>query len=1011
MSQANLDRVKRIFHQLMEAAEPERERLLDTLCGEDDSLRGQVVSLLAADAAGSDILSTREIEEVHAGQAAPPAEPEQPIEGPGSRIGPYKLLQVIGEGGFGVVYMAEQEAPIRRRVALKVVKPGMDTKQVIARFEAERQALAILDHPNIAKVFEAGTTPTGRPYFVMELVRGIPITEYCDEQRLDTKERLALFADVCGAVHHAHKHGIIHRDIKPSNILVTLHDGTPVPMVIDFGIAKATHQRLTERTLFTEFNQFIGTPAYMAPEQAAYEGLDVDGRSDVYSLGVLLYELLTGTPPFDTAVMKRAAYDEILRILKEEEPPKPSTRISAMGAASATNASRRRLDTVGLVRLLRGDLDWIVMKALEKDRRRRYESAAEMAGDISRYFNHQPILARRPSRIYRARKLFRRRRGPFMAAAVTVLALVADVAYVSWQRHQAPAGAGTSGMPATQIRRLLMSDAGCYLEGIRPSPDGTRLAYGDNCTDGALYVRDLASGETRRVTDEGFYLGAVWSPDGTKLAAMNLNAGFYHPGEPFSIIDLRSGAVETPDVLKNTWFSPRDWSPDGQLLSGVRENGDKTSSSVVVSLRTGEFITLASAVNAGEGLPTFSPDGRYVAFSDHIDGNQDVYVMDLSTRERVRVTSAPESEGYPLWSPDGGLLAYQGRGGLWAVGMTDGRPDAGAYLVGDEGGWQSSWVKGGYFFSTSHSLARAYRIPVDLGTARVTGPAEAFPEADGHGRFAWSPDGGRVAAADWFGDWSKIYVADEHSETAFPVGDEIQTTKLWWSSDGREILFTSKTLAQRDKRQTVYVLNPSDGSMRELFPRLDSIAHIHVSPDGRKMVFHHGDYASIRQELRISDLGNPDGLVLATGDHPDGPFSGMFGQPLFSPGGSQIAFLRQQQLPQVHTSSLWVVPADGSREPRLLVRAPLIQRIIWHPNSRFIAFERTDPKNHTGRSIYVVSLETGEVQQVVDLSESEETINLNHWSPDGRWIGYSELQGTMEYWMVKDPLAEALGGL
>jgi Tol biopolymer transport system component len=570
-----------------------------------------------------------------------------------------------------------------------------------------------------------------------------------------------------------------------------------------------------------------------------------------------------------------------------------------------------------------------------------------------------------------------------------------------------PQPAGAPEVPGTQVRRLLMSDAGCYLEGIQPSPDGTRLAYSDICTDGAVYVRDLSSGETRRVTDEGFYVGAVWSPDGTKLAAMNFNAGFHHPGEPFNIIDLHSGAVETPDVLKNTWLRPRAWSPDGERISGTRENGDKTSSSVVVSLRTGEFITLSSAVNESVGPSTFSPDGRYVAFADDRDGNQDIYVMDLSTGDRVQVSSAPGSESQPLWSPDGAVLVYQGRGGLWAVDMADGRPAADPYLVGGEAGWQSSWVRGGYFSSASHRFTRAYRIPVDPGTARPTGSPEVFPDVDGHDWFAWSPDGKKVAAADWEGDWDQIYVADGRSVTAFPVGNEIMTTKLWWSSDGQDILFTSKTLAQRDKRKTVYVLNPSDGSMREMFPRLDSVTHIHVSPDGRRMVFLHGDVASVTQELRVSDVGNSEGIVLTTGDHPDGRLSGMFGQPRFSPDGSRVAFLRQERSdPEVLSSSLWVVPADGSREPRLLARAPVIQRIVWHPNSRFIAFLKWDPGNDATNSISVVSLETGEVHEVLQPSAEPGNIRLNDWSPDGRWIGFSEVQGTMEYWMVDDPLGE-----
>ena len=296
-------------------------------------------------------------------------------EGPGTVFGPYKLLEQIGEGGFGVVFMAEQQQPVRRKVALKVLKPGMDTRQVIARFEAERQALALMDHPNIARVFDGGETPTGRPYFVMELVRGIPITDFCDQNHLTIRERLELFVNVCQAVQHAHQKGIIHRDIKPSNVLVTLHDGTPVVKVIDFGIAKATGQQLTDKTLFTNFAQLIGTPLYMSPEQAALSGLDVDTRSDIYSLGVLLYELLTGTTPFDKDRLETAGYDEIRRIIREEEPPKPSTRMSTLGQAATTHRHNRKSDPKRLSQLFRGELDWIVMKALEKDRNRRYETA------------------------------------------------------------------------------------------------------------------------------------------------------------------------------------------------------------------------------------------------------------------------------------------------------------------------------------------------------------------------------------------------------------------------------------------------------------------------------------------------------------------------------------------------------------------------------------------------------------------------------------------------------------
>jgi hypothetical protein len=412
-------------------AADERARYLEAACRDKPELRQRVEALLQAREQVGEFLKQDalggELDRIESSVA----------EGPGTVIGRYKLLEQIGEGGFGVVFMAEQVEPIQRRVALKIVKPGMDTKQVIARFEAERQALALMDHPNIAHVFDAGATDTGRPYFVMELVIGVPLTRFCDANNLPPRERLKLFLTVCEAVQHAHQKGIIHRDLKPANILVTLHDGKPVPKVIDFGTAKALQQRLTEKTLFTAYGKLIGTPQYMSPEQAEMSGLDVDTRADIYSLGVLLYELLTGTTPFEAERLRAAAFEEMLRIIREEEPPKPSTRVSTLGGRATEIAGHRQVDPALLRRTLQGDLDWIVMKALEKDRARRYDTASGLAMDIQRHLNIEPVVACPPSNFYRFQKMARRHKLAFASGGAVVLVLALGIIASTWQAVRA----------------------------------------------------------------------------------------------------------------------------------------------------------------------------------------------------------------------------------------------------------------------------------------------------------------------------------------------------------------------------------------------------------------------------------------------------------------------------------------------------------------------------------------------------------------------------------------------
>jgi serine/threonine protein kinase/tetratricopeptide (TPR) repeat protein len=429
-------RANELFLKAMELiTADERQKYLASACAGDEALRAEVESLLEASSRAGGFLESP--------ASAPVGDPyptvDDPIaERPGTVIGPYKLLQRIGEGGMGSVFMAEQTHPVQRKVALKIIKPGMDSHHVMVRFEAERQALALMDHPNIAKVLDAGTTETGRPYFVMELVKGMSITKYCDEHRLSPKQRLELFMPVCQAIQHAHQKGIIHRDLKPSNVLVTEYDDKPVAKVIDFGVAKATGSKLTEHTMFTGFGQVVGTLEYMSPEQAKWNALDIDTRTDIYALGVLLYELLTGTTPFEKKRLREAALDEILRIIREEEPPRPSTRLST-AEGLPTLAANRGTEPAKLTKLVRGELDWIVMKALEKDRSRRYETANGLAMDVQRYLADEPVEACPPSATYRLRKFASKHRHLIGAAATFALLLATGAAVSVWQAMRARA--------------------------------------------------------------------------------------------------------------------------------------------------------------------------------------------------------------------------------------------------------------------------------------------------------------------------------------------------------------------------------------------------------------------------------------------------------------------------------------------------------------------------------------------------------------------------------------------
>ncbi|MBI4718824.1 MAG: serine/threonine protein kinase [Planctomycetes bacterium] len=555
MNSANRERVKELLSRAARLPPQDRSDFIRRAAGDDPQIVAEVLDLLSTldDAA---FLSAP----TGAGLAAALPNVGIPGEGPGTRIDRYKLLQLIGEGGFGSVFLAEQTEPVYRKVALKIIKAGMDTKQVIARFEAERQALALMDHPNIARVLDVGATQAGRPFFVMELVRGEPVTAYCDRERLPLRQRLVLFRDVCNAVQHAHQKGVIHRDLKPSNVLVTVADGEPLPKVIDFGIAKATAARLTDKTLFTEMHQLIGTPEYMSPEQAEVSGVDIDTRSDVYSLGVLLYELLSGSTPIERGRLRSTPLAEIQRLIREEEPPRPSLRLATLASSAAFGirtspggsgdsagssileiARGRRSEPATLVKILRGDLDWIVMKCLEKDRRRRYATASALAEDVGRYLMDQPVLAMPPGRFYTMRKFVRRHRAPVVAAglvAATLLVasgatlafalsatrqrLAAEAALARAEKAEGDARARAGELE--QVARFQQEQ----LSGIEPQSMGLKLRAGLLANARATAGRLKLAPEEAEAR-ENQLAGLIAGSDFTGLSLASLHENFFKP--------------------------------------------------------------------------------------------------------------------------------------------------------------------------------------------------------------------------------------------------------------------------------------------------------------------------------------------------------------------------------------------------------------------------------------------------------------------------------------------------
>jgi WD40 repeat protein/serine/threonine protein kinase len=685
---------KPIFVAAQRLTDPdERRAYLDEACGDDLEMRSKVESLLVAFDGGSsnpldDAVELGRTETAAAGTAA---ECETINVSYHPMIGPYKLLEQLGEGGMGTVYMAQQKVPVKRSVALKLIKPGMDSKEVIARFEAERQALAMMNHANIARIFDAGMTEQGRPYFVMELVRGTRIDHFCDEAKLTLKGRLQLFIDVCRAIQHAHQKGIIHRDLKPSNILVTLHDGVPVVKVIDFGIAKALDHDLTDRTLFTQYAELIGTPSYMSPEQAEMSGLDIDTRSDVYSLGVLLYKLLTGVTPFDKKTLNSSSLEEMRRIIREDEPLRPSTRVSTLKAEQLSPVfDQLEIDVRKYSHTLRGELDWIVMQALEKDRARRYESAGAFAADIERYLNDEPVAAFPPSSVYRMKKLARRNKAIIVTAGLVGAALIMGTTVSVWQASEANAARRLADQRFLEADQERKNAERAAKQAQQNEEFSRQLVYAADVT---LAAQAWQTGDVRRFTDLlDRHAQIAGKPDRRGFEWWYLRQ--------FGMAGFRNIATQTGGT------SVARFSPNGNYLVTGQYDG-------TVCFRDGENDKLLATLRGHEGLVRgidFAPDGNRMAT---IGDDGMIRLWDPAEQKQIRSFQAHPGHGFRVFFVmDGQVLASCGEDSsvrLWdastgeALGALkdyartveraamDRSPDGRLCVSGDPGGYAYVW--------------------------------------------------------------------------------------------------------------------------------------------------------------------------------------------------------------------------------------------------------------------------------------------------------------------------------
>jgi WD40 repeat protein/serine/threonine protein kinase len=985
------NREKEIFNEALEMGTLEaRSAYVRGACGTDYKLRERVAALLKAYESANHFIPhrTRRVDEIPT-----VASSVQLTERQGTVIDRYRLLEKIGEGGFGVVYVAEQREPVKRRVALKIIKLGMDTRQVVARFEAERQSLAMMDHPNIAKVLDAGATETGRPYFVMELVRGIPITQYCDENHLAADERLKLFILVCQAIQHAHQKGIIHRDIKPSNILVTVNDGLPVPKVIDFGIAKATQGELTDKTIYTQFQQFIGTPAYMSPEQADMTSLDIDTRSDIYALGVLLYELLVGKTPFDSKELLLSGIDEMRRTIREKEPIRPSTRLDSLsGEERTTTAKRRGADLAKLTNILRGDVDWIVMKCLEKDRTRRYDTANSLAADIKRFLANEPVMARPPSTAYQFQKAFRRNRTVFTAAATVGVVLVLGVIVSTWQAFEARRARNAEKKQRlfAQTESHKAQTAQKEAERAQAAEKQERLrANAEKVTAQRLfYVADMQLIQT--AWDQS---NIPWLRTLLEETQDSLERGFeWSYWQRQAHLALRTLLGHLDDVMSVAF------SPDGQRI--VTGSWDHTAK--VWAADSGRELLTLKGHSAGSRSWAFSPDGQRIATGSK---DQTAKVWDTASgRELLTLKGHSAGIGSVAFSPDGQRIVsgssdqtakvwnlFSGRELLTLKGHSNGiisvtfSPDGQRIVTG-----------------SGDNTAKEWEATSGRELLTLKGHSDSVLSA------SYSPDGQRIVTGSW-DHTAKVWAADSGRELLTLKGHSAEIRSVTFSPDGQRIVTGSAD-------ETAKVWDAASG--RELFTikgHSDAVSSASYSPDGRWIVTGSADktaklwVATDDREVLIlkghtnlirSMASSPDGQRIVTGseDRTAKVWDAANGRELFtlkghsdritslaySPDGQRIATGSSDE-----TAKVWDA-ASGKELLTLQGHSNWVFCVAFSPDSQRIVTGSGD------KTAKVWDVASG--REVLALKGHSDRINSVAYSPDGQRIVTGSDDQTAKVW-------------